>query len=65
MISIECLAFSIDAYICMAHNMKGFDGVFILKWIIKNLLLTDKSPEAILNGRKILLIKFRSIKINV
>ncbi len=50
-------------YICMAHNMKGFDGVFILRWIIKNLQPTDKPPESIMNGTKILSINYRFINI--
>jgi len=47
----------------MAHSMKGFDGVFILRWIIKNLQPTDKPPESIMNGTKILSINYRFINI--
>ena len=50
-------------FIAIAHNMKGYDGFFIMDFIIKNLLPTDNVPEILLNGSKLLVIKFMSVKI--
>ena len=50
-------------FIAIAHNMKSYDGFFLMDYIIKNLLPTDNPPEILLNGSKLLIIKFMSIKI--
>jgi hypothetical protein len=47
----------------IAHNLKGYDGVFILKYFLENLLPCETTPEVILTGCKILCIKHRQIKI--
>ncbi len=48
----------------IAHNMKAYDGIFILNYIIKNMLPYEKKmPEVISNGTKILSLEFRTIKI--
>ena len=47
----------------IAHNLKGYDGVFILQNFLRNLLPCETVPEDILNGCKILSIMFRKIKI--
>jgi len=47
----------------IAHNLKGYDGVFILKNFLENLLPCESTPNVILNGCKILSIMFRNIKI--
>jgi len=47
----------------IAHNMKAYDGIFILNYIIKNMLPYEKKiPEVISNGTKILSLKFRKRK---
>ena len=46
----------------IAHNLKGYDGIFIFNYILKNLLPSDNTPTAIINGTKIIQIKFRKIK---
>ncbi len=43
--------------------MKSYDGFFIMNFIIKNLLPTDILPDILLNGSKLLVIKFMGIKI--
>jgi hypothetical protein len=43
-------------FIAIAHNMKSYDGFFIMNFIIKNLLPTDILPEILLNGSKLLVI---------
>ena len=47
----------------IAHNFKGYDGVFILKYFLENLLPCETTPEVILTGCKILAIRHRQIKI--
>ena len=49
--------------IAIAHNMKRYDGFFLMSYIINNLLPTDKLPEVLLNGSKLLVIKFNGLKI--
>jgi hypothetical protein len=50
-------------FIAITHNMKSYDGFFVMDYIIKNLLPTDNVPEILLNGSKLLVIKFQGIKI--
>ena len=50
-------------FIAIAHNMKAYDGYFIMNYIINNFTPTDKPPECLLNGSKLLVIKFLNIKI--
>ena len=50
-------------FIAIAHNMKSYDGFFLMSYIINNLLPTDNLPEILLNGSKLLVIKFNSVKV--
>ena len=34
----------------IAHNLKGFDGVFILKYFLENILPFERTPDVILTG---------------
>ena len=45
------------------YNLKGYDGVFILKFSLENLLPCESTPEVILTGCKILAIMHRQTKI--
>ena len=45
----------------IAHNLKGYDGIFIFNWIVNNLLPHDFMPTVLCNGIKIQKIKFRTI----
>lgn len=48
----------------IAHNMKAYDGIFILNFITNNMLPYEKvMPSVISNGTKILSLEFRNIKI--
>ena len=47
--------------ICVAHNAKLYDLHFVLKRLLKNLLLTSK-PDLILTGIKIMLLKLNKIR---
>ena len=46
----------------IAHNMQGYDGLFIYKYIIDNLCPFDSVPETIVNGTKLIYMSFREIK---
>ena len=49
----------------IAHNMQGYDGVFIIDNYLNNILPSDssKGPTTIHNGLKILCIEWKKIKI--
>ena len=46
----------------IAHNLKGYDGIFIFNYIINYLLPSDIPPTVIINGTKIIQMRFRNIK---
>lgn len=50
-------------FVAIAHNMKGYDGVFIMNYLISHILPKDKKPTIIVQGTKILSIHFRHVKI--
>jgi hypothetical protein len=49
--------------IAIAHNLKGYDGVFVLNHILNVFVSTDSKPNVLMNGTKILSIEFRHIKL--
>ena len=50
-------------YIAIAHNFKGYDGVFVMNYLLNN-ISPDKKPPQILNqGNKILSLTFNGVKI--
>ena len=51
-----------DYYICIAHNLRAYDSVFILNYLVNNPLPNDKY-DLIMDGLKVNLIKFNNIKI--
>jgi len=55
--------FKHENFIAIAHNLKGYDGVFILKYILSSFLPNDTMPSVLVNGTKILSIKFRKLKL--
>jgi hypothetical protein len=55
--------FSLENVVAIAHNLKGYDGVFIMDYIIKNLTLIDSKPNVLVNGSKLLSIQFRKVKL--
>ena len=50
-------------FIAIAHNMKSYDGYFIINYIVSNILPNERLPEILLTGSKILLIKFCKVTI--
>ena len=48
--------------IAIAHNFRGYDGLFIVEYILQTLTQFDKMPNVLLNGSKILSIEFKGLK---
>ena len=46
-------------YTFVAHNLKGYDGYFLLNWLVNNSL----KPETIYSGNKIMMMKVRKFGI--
>ena len=49
-------------FTAIAHNFQGYDGVFLMEYIKESMLSIEKLPEIILNGTKILTLKFRGVR---
>jgi hypothetical protein len=54
--------FSNKKCIAIAHNFRGYDGLFIVEYILQVISPFDSRPKILLNGSKILSIEFRGIK---
>ena len=50
-------------YTALAHNLKGYDGVFIANYCINDMKPTDGYPDMKATPTKLLQIKFRKVKI--
>jgi len=50
-------------YIALAHNLKGYDGIFIVNYILRAFLSIDSMPTFLFNGTKVLSIQFRNVKV--
>jgi hypothetical protein len=48
-------------YTGFAHNLKAYDGIFIMKYFVDNPLPTDSLPKIVLNGLKLMSIEFEKI----
>jgi hypothetical protein len=48
--------------ICIAHNMRSFDGILMLEYILQIMNSVDKMPKVLLNGSKIISMEFRNLK---
>ena len=48
-------------FIAIAHNLKGYDGAFIIQYILKNLLPDSPLPNCIFNGTKAISIEYRGV----
>jgi hypothetical protein len=51
------------AYTALAHNMQGFDGLFVLKYIKDSMTNLDTMPKVLVNGTKILTLVFRNVRL--
>jgi len=49
--------------IAVAHNMKGYDGIFILNYIVESFVSVYSKPEILINGTKILSLKYKNVKV--
>ena len=52
-----------EQIVCLCHNFKGYDSSFVMEWILENMTAQDKTPNVLMNGSKIICLKFRKIKI--
>ena len=50
-----------EGYIAVAHNMKGFDGQFVLQWLLQQ----GQTPDVILNGTKLMSISSKPYKMHI
>ena len=50
-------------YIAIAHNFKGYDGVFIMNYLLNNIRPDKKPPQIVNQGNKILSLTFNGVKI--
>ena len=53
--------FNQNDFICIAHNLKGYDGIFIMQYLLDASLPNDSKAKVIMNGSKILSIQWRNI----
>lgn len=51
-----------EHFTAIAHNFQGFDGIFIMKYIKENMIPSDRMPNAIVNGTKILTLSYKKIR---
>lgn len=47
----------------IAHNAQGFDGIFLMKFIINTMTSKDSMPSIIMKGIKILTLSYRKVKL--
>ena len=52
-----------EHFTAVAHNFQGFDGIFVMKYIKENMLPTDRMPDAIVNGTKIMTLTYKKVRL--
>ena len=52
-----------EHYTAVAHNFQGFDGIFVMKYIKENMLPSDRMPDAIVNGTKIMTLTYKNVRL--
>ena len=50
-------------FTALAHNAQGFDGIFLMKYIIKTMTSNDPMPNIIMKGTKLLTLSYRDVKL--
>ena len=50
-------------YIAIAHNLKGYDGIFIMNYLLNNLVPGTEPPRVLNQGNKILTITYNDVKL--
>ena len=55
--------FAQQNFVAIAHNLKGYDGCFMLQYINQNIMPDDGAPKVIANGSSLLSITFRKVKL--
>ena len=49
--------------IAVAHNLKGYDGIFIMNYLLNNLVPGTEPPMVLNQGNKILTINYNQVKL--
>jgi hypothetical protein len=55
--------FSNPHFVAIAHNLRGYDGCFVLQYIIQHIMPGDGAPQVIANASKLTSITFRKVKL--
>ena len=55
--------FSQKNYIAIAHNLKGYDGIFLMNYLLNNLRPGTDPPTVLNQGNKILTMTYNNVKI--
>jgi G:T-mismatch repair DNA endonuclease (very short patch repair protein) len=50
-------------YTAIAHNLQGYDGIFLMKYIKETTCNVTKNFEILMNGTKILTLKYRDVRL--
>ena len=50
-------------YIAMAHNLKGYDGIFVMNYLLNNLTPGTQPPSVLNKGNKILTLQYNDVKL--
>ena len=55
--------FKQSGFLAVAHNFKGYDGIFVMNYLIKNIMPGTPQPEIVNQGNKILSLKHNKLKL--
>jgi len=50
-------------YTALAHNLQGYDGIFLMKYIKESTTNVEKKFEILINGTKILTLKYKDVRL--
>ena len=50
-------------YIAMAHNLKGYDGIFVMNYLLNHLKPGTQPPSVLNQGNKILTLQYNDVKL--
>ena len=50
-------------YLAIAHNFKGYDGIFVMNYLIKHIVPGSAQPELVNQGNKIMSLKYNNVKL--
>ena len=50
-------------YIALAHNLKGYDGIFVMNYLLNHLKPGTQPPSVLNQGNKILTLQYNDVKL--